>query len=350
MRFSALSLLVLAACSEREFSVTSTPEVVPRDAHIKGRVCDPVTQRWLEGAMVYTNLFDEGGVVYDTSVSLSDSDGRWEFTVPGERTYDVYVQIGNDVVEQIQVTVSEGETVEVPDPPCFQELDANVAVVTGDWDDLGRVFPTIGITDWTIVNGQTGLEIIDFLTDDANLGEYDALFFDGGHLEAGIFYGPPDDPTVAAVHSALRRWVRNGGYLFASDWSYDVIEQIWPDEIEFFGDDLVPDAAQVGEPGTVTADLMDEDLADVIQAAQIDLTYDIPVWPVAEEVGENAKIWMIGAPDFRLGFDVYRMEDSPLLVSFQKGDGRVVFSSFRLSVNEDENLRKSLRVLLEGVL
>jgi hypothetical protein len=341
-------LLALGACGEQEFSITTSAEVTPGPSTLNGRVCDPVTQRWFSGAMVYTNLFDASGLVYDTALTFSGEDGRWSIEVPGGRTYDVYVQIGNDIIEQVQITPEEGQVVDLPDPACFQPIDANVAVVSGDWDDLGSVFPALGINEWTVVDGQGGVEIIDFLTDEESLAEYDAIFFDGGHLEENIFYGVPDDPTVAAVKGALKTWVRNGGYLFASDWSYDVIEQIWPDEIEFFGEDTVPDAAQVGEPGVVTADVLDADLAEVIGSPLVELTYDIPVWPLAES--STAKVWMTGAAKYREGFEVSTLEDSPLMVSFEKGDGRVVFTSFRLAVNDDENLRKSLAVLLEGVL
>ncbi|MFT4625111.1 MAG: hypothetical protein ACI8PZ_003777 [Myxococcota bacterium] len=343
-----LSFLALGACGEQEFNITPNAEVVPGPATLNGRVCDPITQRWVDGAMVYTNLFDDSGVVYDTALTFTDDSGRWSLEVPGGRTYNVYVQIANDVIDQVEVTPPEGEIIDLPDPACFQPTDANIAVISGDWDDLGSVFPAIGIEEWTVVDGQGGVEIIDFLTDEASLAEYDAIFFDGGHLEEGIFYGAPDDETVAAVHSALKGWVRDGGYLFASDWSYDVVEQLWPDEIDFYGNDDVPDQAQVGEPGMVSADVLDADLASVIGSPLVELTYDVPVWPVAES--SSAKVWMTGSAKFRVGFEVSTMEDSPLLVSFEKGEGRVVFTSFRLAVNDDPNLRKSLAVLLEGVL
>ena len=343
-----LAMLPLVACGEQEFSVTPQIEQTPGPATINGRVCDPVLQRWVGGAMVYTNLFDDSGVVYDTALTFSSDDGRWSLEVPGGRTYDVYVQIANDIIEQTQVTPEEGAVVELPDPACFQQVDANVAVVSGDWDDLGSVFPSLGISEWTVVDGQGGVEIIDFLTDEDSLAEYDAIFFDGGHLEEGIFYGSPDDPTVETVKGALKKWVREGGYLFASDWSYDVVEQIWPDEIEFYGDDMVPDEAQVGEPGIVNADVLDADLAESLGTPLVEINYDIPVWPVAES--STGKVWMTGSAKYRVGFQVYTLEDSPLMVSFEKGDGQVVFTSFRLAGNEDENLRKSLAVLLEGVL
>jgi hypothetical protein len=44
---------------------------------------------------------------------------------------------------------------------------------------------------------------------------------------------------------------------YASDWAYDVVEQIWPEAINFVGADEIPDSAQMGEYGMVTATVAD---------------------------------------------------------------------------------------------
>jgi hypothetical protein len=342
---------LLGACSEREFSVSNSIPDAARDATITGRACDPRTSQWLEGALVYTHLFDEQGTIYDTLIATTDEEGRWTLEVAGGRTYTVYVQAGNDVIQQLEVEVDGGAELTLEEGTCFEGIQAQIAIVTGDWDDLATIFPEVGVSDWTIVNGQSGsLELLDFLTDPAALVEYDAVFLDGGLQEYGVFYGDVDDPNVLAVQETLRSSARGGGILFASDWSYDVAERLWPDRMDFLGDDTVADDAQKGEPGLIPADVLDLQMAKIAGVAQVDIQYDLPVWPVIESVADDVMVHMVGHAKYRTGFDVQSLEDSPLLVSFEEGNGRVVFSTYRIAVNDDPTLRAALRVLLDDIL
>src|SRR5690606_9258211 len=137
----------------------------------------------------------------------------------------------------------------LPPPPCFGQTDLRVAIISGAYDDMEAVFEALGVEGYHLVDGQKGDEIVDFLSDVGNVAEYDVLFFDGGHREEDVIWGTA--PGVASVQATVRSFVEGGGTVYATDWAYDVVEQIWPDQIEFAGDDLVPDAAQMGETGEV---------------------------------------------------------------------------------------------------
>lgn len=344
-------LVAMMACSETEFNVSVSPPNDVIDATLNGRVCDTRSNQWVEGALVYAHLFDDAGVVYDTLLATSDEEGRYVLELAGGRTYTVYVQVGNDIIEQFEVTVEQGGDINLDEPDCYGPRNARIALVTGDWDDLGTIFPEVGVNNWTVINGQSGsLELLDFLTDPASLVEFDAVFLDGGLQETGVFYGGAADANVIAVQDALRSYARSGGILFASDWSYDVVEQLWPDRIEFLGDDNTPDAAQKGEPGLIPADILDAEMAEVAGSVQVEVQYDLPVWPVIEDIAGDVTMHMMGHAKYRLGFDLHTLEDSPLLVSFEEGDGQVVFSTYRIAVNDDPTLRAALRVLLDDIL
>jgi hypothetical protein len=247
--------LVIGCTSDNSFH--SVPDAAGSgDGSITGRVCDPELRTWLEGAIVYTHLADTSGFIYDTRVTTSDGEGRWTLEdLGGPVDYEVYVVVDNLVVDSFLVHLEEGADVVMDDPSCFEDLDLDVAVVSGDYDDFEGLLERIGVFEYDAVNGQTGEELIQFLASAENLSTYDVIFFNGGHLEEDVFYdvdGSDTEGTVQAVADSLTAYVKSGGMLYASDWSYDVVEGIWPDKIDFLGDDEVPDAAQKGETGTVT--------------------------------------------------------------------------------------------------
>ena len=113
---SALFLgLVLGApgCSEQELH--RVEEQNDGDlGSVAGRICDIESQVWLAGALVYTNLFDDNDVLYDTRITRSDEEGRWELEdLPGERQYDIFIQYSGAIVENFGVKVDGGEAGEM---------------------------------------------------------------------------------------------------------------------------------------------------------------------------------------------------------------------------------------------
>ena len=117
----ALTLSLIAAglysCSENTFF--KDPEIVEglSPGTILGRVCDPSGRHWLPDAMVYSNLIDDSGKLYDTRISYTDRDGYFLLDpMPAGSTYTVYVQYGDAILETHEVEVDDGEEV-VPEEP-----------------------------------------------------------------------------------------------------------------------------------------------------------------------------------------------------------------------------------------
>jgi len=301
------------------------------DTTIQGRICNPYTETWLEGGTVYTHLFDSDNNLYDTVQSLTDDTGLFVLTgLPTNRDYMIFVQYGAEMIDQFEVHLPEAGGVELDTPACGGG-GGGVLVVSGDYDEFDKVLPAVGIPAYDVVNGQTGDELVGFLSDLENLKEYEKIFLDGGHIEEDVFYdtdGNGDSATIAQVRANLLTYVQQGGVLYATDWSYDVIEVIWPKKIEFLGDDLVADEAQRGEDGGVTAHVSDQDMGTAV-GADVIVVYDLIEWPVVESVDADTTIHMLGDAKWRDGFDVYTIPASPMLVSFAEGDGKVVFSTFR---------------------
>ncbi|TVQ94040.1 MAG: hypothetical protein EA397_02710 [Deltaproteobacteria bacterium] len=352
---SASLLFSFAACNDTGFTAAGPDALLNRQASITGRVCHPSGSRWLSDALVYANVFREvDGVrkVVDTVQAFTDRDGYYTLSDLAPNTeYLVYTQYRNQVIDQQVHFVRTGEDLVVPEPSCFDPEAMNIAVIVGAYDDMERMLDSMGFLNYTIIDGSDADELRAFLSDGANLEPYDVLFFNGGIIEEGIIYNTsdPSDPTPPLVHQVLGDYVWEGGSLVASDWSYDVVEQVWPDAIDFLGDDNVPNAAQLGEYGTVNAVVTDDSVADFIGQSSLTIEYDLPVWPPIVNVEDYVSVHMRGNVSYREGTQSQQLEDSPLMVSFSGGRGRVAFATFRVAANQSQPMQATFQYIMYNV-
>ncbi len=347
---TALSALALLTACAPENEIHRTPESYGADlASITSRVCHPLTGNWIEGALVYTNVLNGDDEIVDTRVTWTDAEGLFILTdLPAPNDYEVWVQAGQDLLDLYEVRVEAAEDKLVERENCAVGGDLNVAVITGDYDESTDLFGELGISNVSLVNGLTGSEIVDFLTDAEHLADFDMVFLDGGHIEAGVVYAETidDQATVTAVKEALRAYVEDeGGMLIASDWAYDAIERVWPDAITWMGDDTVPDDAQIGEAMTVQAEIVDADLSTAVGFGDISVSYDLSVWPVMESVSTEVTVHLTGGIKYREGMEAYSMLDAPLAASFPAGQGHVVFTTWRNQANHKDKMVELLTEL-----
>ncbi len=346
------SLLIgLSGCSDEVFTVQVAPEAPPRPGSISGRICSPSGAEWLADALVYTNIMDADGRVIDVRQSFSDRDGYWSLLdLDPNREYTVYIQSGNEVVYTDTFIVRDNEDIIVPDPVCFDPKALNIAVVTGDYDNMQKLLENMGFINYSIIDGKNADELTDFLTYPENLEPFDVIFMNGGHIEEGIFYSDdPTDRTPEIVAVLLEEYVWNGGNLVASDWAYDDIELIWPDAIDFLGDDLEPNAAQLGEYASLNAAVTDDSLKEFLGSDTVEVEFDLPVWPPMVQVEPYVSVHMVGTVKYREGTQVFTLEDAPLLASFSGGSGRVAFSTFRLAANRNKDMATVFQYIMYNV-
>lgn len=344
--------LALVACKNDSGFTALPPDNGGDLVLVEGRVCDPDRGTWLEGATVYMHLFDDQGAHYNTIQDESDADGNYQLVdVPIERLGPVYVQYGSQVIDQFQIEAPVGASIiQVPEPDCGGG-DAAMAVVTGDYDEFDILLQDMGFGSFDLINGQTGEELVQFLTSEAAITSYDVIFFGGGHLEEDVFYdvdGSDVDGDVVAVNESLKAYVEAGGTIVATDWSYDVIESIWPEKVEFLGDDLVPDAAQSGETGMVEATVSNPDMA-ADAGDSVNVLFDLIEWPVIEGVGDGVRVYVRGDVTYREGQDTLSLSDKPILVGFDAGAGTVWLSTFRFQANTDTSSKTVVRSVLNSL-
>ncbi|MFT7518133.1 MAG: hypothetical protein ACI9MC_000260 [Kiritimatiellia bacterium] len=356
MRYLSLSLLLAAsaassACNETTLAFEVEPDPVPRDGSISGRVCDPSGSSWLADAMVYTNITDEDGRVVDVRQAFSDRDGYWSLQdLDPNHEYTVYIQSGTHFIFEEAFYVNDDEHILLPEPRCFDPQAMNIAVVAGDYDDMQLLLENMGFINFTLVDGTNPEQLRGFLTRPENLEPFDVIFLNGGHVEQELIYS--DDPTNRTpeiIAALLEEYVANGGNLIASDWAYDDIELIWPNAIDFLGDDLEPNAAQLGEYSTFNATITDESLKAFVGGDTVEIEYDLPVWPPITQVEPYVSVHLTGDVSYREGTERYTLEDAPMLVSFSGGEGRVAFSTFRVAANQSKSMSLVFQYMMYNV-
>ena len=385
---------------------------------IAGRVCSPSGRTWLADAMAYAHLIDGDGMLYDTRISYTDRDGYFLLNdMPAGHTYTVYVQFGDEILETHTVNVTEREEVSIDEPDCFDPLELDVAVVTGDYDEFQEVLEHMGFANYELIDGLIANEMAGFLMDLDTMLQYDIIVFNGGHVEAGMIYEIPeeeegdggpgsifedeeeeeeeDDDTGAVdeavvegeegedeaegdtgledtgeaeedadadggeeesapgvsynhevIHNNIKAYVNSGGSIYSSDWAYDVVEQVWPEAINFVGADEIPDAAQRGEYGMINATVSDGALAEWLDSDYTQVEFDLPVWPPIEAVADTVSVHLTGNIEYREGTNIFPLAASPLLVSFTSGEGKVAYSTFRVAKNADADIILTLQYMM----
>ncbi len=345
-----MALTALVGCSDQEFHHVNYSQTMG-SLVISGRVCDPQRNTWLEDAIVYTHFIDEEGTLYHSEEALTDAQGFYtlENIVP-DRTYTVFVQHGSTSLDMFQVEVESNDVI-LEEPECGGSSTSSVALITGDYEDYEAVLTQVGVGSYDLIDGQIGDTLAQFLSDPEALAQYDALFFPGGHREEDVIYDTDGSDTagvVPQVLAALTDYVQSGGTIYASDWSYDVIETLWPDMVDFWGEDTLVDDAQVGEPATLTATVSDSGLKQALGGDKVDISFDLDAWPVMKYAG-NARVYMKATAPVREGTEVSSQEDAPLMVSFPAGEGKVFFTSWRWTSNTKGRGLESIEFMIANM-
>lgn len=350
MRVLVPVLVLLAACqSEQQLHTTNPKAAVVSPGSISGRVCDPSGRTWLPDALAYVNVTDDAGLIYETRKAFTDEDGRFTIEdLPGNKDYTVYVTYGPDQLMAEDVHVGNGEVVTLDEPSCFDPLQLDVAVIQGDYDDFGRVLDDMGFVNYHPINGGDQTELTDFLSNPDELAKYDLIFINGGIVEDGVFYdlADPTNPVPDLIMDNIRNYVDAGGSIYASDWSYDIVEIGWPDKIDFVGADEVPDDAQKGDYEMLDAAVTDSSLSEYLGKQYITIEYDLPVWPPIETVSRTVSVHLTGTVPYSDGLSDYTLSSVPLLVTFNSGNGKVAFSTFRVVRNGNEDMLRTLQYIM----
>lgn len=247
---------------------------------VTGRVMSPqspVGSFPISGALVYVTKVEPEhipeGVYCNECVEMpstiphtfSGADGAFTITGISEGTWMLVVQKGEfRRVRYIEVTAD--ETLDVPwdfatfpneHHPESGDSTPSIALGLGSFDDMQDIMAKIGLCD---LDGSNHAILdtcnhIDFYDNGgapfgASYPSFDSLLRDRALMDQyHIIFAPCSSSVGSSVLSDpgvvnnVRGWVEAGGKWYIADWSYDLVEQIFPDFIDFEGDDASVNAA-----------------------------------------------------------------------------------------------------------
>lgn len=209
----------------------------------------------------------------------------------------------------VEVTVVEGESVDIG--AIGLDSDVQMAVVYGKYDNVGELVGHLGVE-------YQGLSELDEVFED--LDDYDAIFVNCGGGGAGT-----DLQTLE-----LRAWVEQGGTLYVSDWEWELFEAVVPEAVDFRED------PRIGEAGTLSATILDRNIAAMLGSETASVAFDLPSWAVIDGVDQATPL-VQASVDGR---------QRPLAVSHAVGDGRVIFTSF----HNEAQMTKDMQTILYSLI
>ena len=265
-----------------------------------------------------------------------------------------------------------------------QEIKAlrwdDVALVSGDFDHMGASLVRMGI-DYTEFEGFISQAVynpeldadsfqltVEYLLEGETesgglvMNEYDVLFINSGTRGLGdLEYNSMDEDnafvTNPQIAENLYSFTSKGHSLVLSDWAGDLVEAAWPDAIQFAREgncDIEDGCWDIGQSGVstsvvarVTDDLLQQQLGTDAVTLQFDFTY----WTVMESVADDVDVYLRGDVEYRLSDSegYATLEDVPLLVGFNVGGGRIIYSSFHWH-SQNENIADTIMLrVAEGL-
>lgn len=227
-------------------------------------------------------------------------------------------------------------TAEVGCQPLVPDDERRYLVVQGTFDKIEQVLDRMELTNVDLIEGVPANPADDWINNAFGnadiLADYDAVFVNCGVDESDFILG-----MSPAIKQNLKDYIENGGSLYVSDWSYDLIEAVWPEKINFLADDLRNSDAEHGEDGTYRMSVVEPGLADYVGADEVDIGFSFGNFAIATQLEAGVTTYLRGDVGYRVNGTVSTLPDTPLTVGFTVGSGRVIFTSFHQESDGEGN-------------
>ena len=351
------------------------PVVIPpsETAHLRGKVVAPEGTIPIAGALVYLAATPPAaipdGVFCDKCVHIPDGtpytttkpDGTFELTGTSGNAYLVAQKGTFRRVRPISVIAGEQQVplAMTTMPSIMDKANGDdvpkIAVLLGAWDPIEVVLARMGLKA-TITKGLTGAQVLSkdatgfaiygihwpgetsphplpmtLISDPKEISKYHIVFIpcsggtnsgDSGPKCTGVFNSDP------RVKSTLQGFVQQGGRLYASDWSYEYVRQLFPGFVTWRTETPAIGSACGGGGGTQNVTMKDSGLDDwlIAQAQSLPVVKD--AWTALSGVHTQLDTDPDGKPAMVTPKVWVQADGSPVTTSFQHGCGRVLYTTY----------------------
>jgi|GEM_PF-1017799 len=350
---------------------------------LKGLVCAPNATTNISGALVTVTATTCDGTV-QTYQTYSLPDGTYYFPDLPCGTHVVTVTIGQWereyplVVNAGELTDHTGALTKV----CFASNSVPIAVLWGQWDHQEDLLADLGISgdvydysfDFYNDTHPDDIEAVQMLRDPAWLNQYKIIFFNCGSAAQDWVNMYPE------IGTNLNQFVNQGGSLYASDLAWAYLEAAFPNAIDFFGSNDLPNGPSNNGPQVVqgnktyAATIDDQNLADYVGTTTFTTTYGAGPLIAVQEAAPVAEVHVKGivhvdppspavcgdgicdssevvgcadCPDLFSAVD-FVTHAGPMVISYQPapGTGRIVYTTFHNDEQADDIMTKLLYYLV----
>ena len=224
---------------------------------------------------------------------------------------------------------------------------ARFVVVSGYYDDIGAIVTDLGFATQPVSGNGFGSPPATWLgtvATDAYLADKTAVMLNCGLDDD--FWSRTD---LEDRRTALRTYVESGHSLYISDWAYGVMEWLYPEVLDFYGEDATPGDAKHGDAEQVLASIGDETLAKLV-GRFVGITYDLPAWAVMlgleQTDGGTAPYPVDVLATGTVHVGAQEFADVPLAVRVHIGEGAIVYTTFHNEAQLDPTVLSILRYMV----
>ena len=303
-----------------------------------GQTCRPDGGA-IPGATVTIEGFDCDGAPLEEETT-ADGEGYYDFEdIPaGDHTISITsgsFEATEDVTivkDQITDRESIGEKV------CLTGDEVDIAVVTGGFDDIVGILDDLNIDHDTYTTTGSLMSDLDLMRD------YEVIF-----VECSNSLGGADEEFNT------RRFVEEGGSLYASDLSWDVIQDSIPEAMKFALEDEGENAT-ITDSQTVMADVVSDEMLDVLGSDEVEIYYNLGSVGTIDEAAEvggtvhfRADLNVSGFTDaFDNAYPDGIKYDAPLMATYDEplGSGFVIYTSFHNSQQASQDIMDIMEYMI----
>lgn len=314
----------------------STPVEDCGPGDIIGQTCRPDGQV-LVGADV-TVFGDDCSGNHFEETTTADSEGYYEFIGIPAGSHTIRIESGSFSEEQPVTVIKDQETNLLSEAAkvCIQGGSVPIAILEGTYDDIGNILEGMDI-EFDVVGGDgSGFgspgDAEAFLRDINEMNQYDILFIECGGLwgilgSPGGIPMPGEEPMVdQEILDNLNSFVQNGNSLYVSDLASPFIQESISEAVVFHRHNEGPTASWVGNPQTVSADVISADMQAAIGMGPTTIDFASPGWDVAEDAGSRSTIHFTADVNTDSGM----ITNAPLMISYDAPDspGKAIYTGF----------------------